>query len=293
MAAFHRRAVPHIHALIRLDPATTAGGDSEGHGPAATSGGGEHRHVTENLWESPITAAELAVLIQQSRRRVTFTVTVGSNGDATEDAQHFARCSAEGVTRRIEFGTQLVTPKTTGNHKDSETDTAGGVAGRRVAGYLAKYVTKSLAGFGIAIGRISPAAIGELDVSEHVRAILSTIAALADEGLSGIRRWLHTLGYRGHVTTKSRRYSTNMGALRAVRMRWVRESKNSAEHHDSPSSTDTGSTDEPVLWEFDRAGHVSLGDRVLVVSAALRHIEARRVGLIESRYLPVPEAVPA
>ena len=44
------RAIPHIHALIRLDPpkghattATDGSGDYNDHGPAATCGGGEPR----------------------------------------------------------------------------------------------------------------------------------------------------------------------------------------------------------------------------------------------------------
>lgn len=40
---------------------------------------------------------------------------------------------------------------------------------------------------------------------------------------------------------------------------------------------------DEVFWEFDYAGHASAGDRVLVVSAALRHIAARIAGITESR----------
>jgi hypothetical protein len=132
-------------------------------------------------------------------------------------------------------------------------------------------------------------------VSEHVRAILTTIAALADRGVTGIGRWLHTLGYRGHIATKSRRYSTSLTALRAARTRWVRHQQANqflsstvltnatARKHDSPMQSETGVGDESMVWEFDRTGNVSPGDRILVVSAALCRIESRRVGLIESR----------
>ena len=36
-----------------------------------------------------------------------------------------------------------------------------------------------------------------------------------------LRRWAHQLGYRGHVTTKSRTYSTTFTALRGERRDWV------------------------------------------------------------------------
>jgi hypothetical protein len=39
---------------------------------------------------------------------------------------------------------------------------------------------------------------------------------------------------------------------------------------------------DPILWEFDQVGLASAGDRVLVVSAALRHTQARIIGLAES-----------
>ncbi|HZE17212.1 MAG TPA: hypothetical protein VE197_16760 [Mycobacterium sp.] len=32
-----------------------------------------------------------------------------------------------------------------------------------------------------------------------------------------------------------------------------------------------------IVWEFDRAAHISAGDRVLVLSAARRHIDNRHL----------------
>ncbi len=145
-----------------------------------------------------------------------------------------------------------------------------------MAAYLAKYVTKSVADFGVGIRRMSPLAVAELDVSAHVRAILTTITGLgAHRAYQGMDRWLHTLGYRGHITTKSRLFSTTMGALRAYRATWTRQ-----QHTDHTATT----TDErrwatPTIdaneWEFDRAGLCGLGERVLILSAAQRMIEHR------------------
>lgn len=106
-------------------------------------------------------------------------------------------------------------------------------------------------------------------------------------------RWLQTLGHRGHITTKSRRYSTTMGALRAARAIWTREEamkQRAAERSTQrPCASrpceerQDGIDSDPVLWEFVQIGHTSGGDRVLVVSAALRHIQVRIVGLAEAR----------
>ncbi len=151
------------------------------------------------------------------------------------------------------------------------------LSGRRVARYLAKYVTKSLADLGISVRRLSTESIPDLDVSEHVRAILTTISDLADNGVSGIRRWLHTLGFRGHITSKSRRYSTTMTALRQRRATWTRERyAKSTEHKHNPDRRHGDDGNDLVAWEFDRAGHASLGERTLIVSAALRRIDRRR-----------------
>ncbi len=93
-----------------------------------------------------------------------------------------------------------------------------------MAAYLAKYVTKSVAEFGVGVRRMSPLAVTDLDVTAHVRAILTTITELAAQrAYEGMDRWLHTLGYRGHITTKSRLFSTTMGALRAYRATWTRQ----------------------------------------------------------------------
>ena len=113
-----------------------------------------------------------------------------------------------------------------------------------MAAYLAKYVTKSVAEFGVGIRRMSPLAVAELDVTAHVRAILTTITDLAaHRAYDGMDRWLHTLGYRGHITTKSRLFSTTMGALRAYRAAWTRQQHSqhaattmAAQHHRATAS---------------------------------------------------------
>lgn len=238
------RAIPHIHALIRLDP---------------------HDDQDQTDWESSIGASELATTIQHAARTVTLTV-----DDPT----------AESGGRTVHFGAQIDTQPLTvsaNSVKSAPPEPDSGnnqsLSGRRVARYLAKYVTKSLADLGISARRLSTEAIPDLDVSEHVRTILTTISDLADKGLPGIGRWLHTLGFRGHITSKSRRYSTTMTALRERRATWTREkTSTTSEQQNDPTDTSI----DLVAWEFDRAGHASLGDRTLIITAAMRRIQQRR-----------------
>lgn len=285
------RAIPHIHALIRLDPTTpeadhrtTGLGYHNDYGPAATSGGGEPRNDTSPTWESPITATELATLTQHAARTVSLEV-ANPNADNPD---------SDVVTVRFgdQIDTQPLSPETPWAQGEShETGSSARLSPRRVAGYLAKYVTKSLTEFGISARRLSTESIADLNVTEHVRTILTTISELAECGTAGIRRWLHTLGYRGHITTKSRRYSTTMGKLRTLRATWTRHqvAKHADPQHDPEhAEIDALIDSNQVWWEFDRAGHATPGDRTLVVSAALRHIHTRRTGLTEVRELNRP-----
>lgn len=293
------RAIPHIHALIRLDPpeghastATDCSSNHNDHGPAATCGGGECRSATGPAWEPPISAAELATLIQQAARTVTLDVQhLDTNGQS--DNPNKSDDTAPPLV--VRFGTQIDTQPLRSQNLTVPTESDPDVgmsqtSPRRVAGYLAKYVTKSLQDFGVAARRLSAEAIADLNVTDHVRAILTTIAHLAHQAhtlgidaLAGIGRWLHTLGYRGHVTTKSRRYSVTMGALRAIRATWTRQQAAndcSPQHH---SPTDPTEQRDDTWWAFDRAGHATPGDRSLVYAAALQRIDTRRVGLLEAR----------
>ena len=175
------------------------------------------------------------------------------------------------------------TPTTAGDSSAEQ----GGVA-RRVAGYLAKYVTKSVAEFGLSPARISAEAIEALELRDHVRAILTTLVGLACTGgqYAPMLSWLHTLGYRGHITTKSRRFSVTMAALRARREAWR------GQHPDhTPGGLVIGEPEEwsagpaayadPLQmvaeWSCVRVGHRCAADHYLAVSAAVRAREYRRL----------------
>ncbi|MFD5097653.1 replication initiator [Streptomyces albidochromogenes] len=98
---------------------------------------------------------------------------------------------------------------------------------RAVASYIAKYATK---GAETATGALDRplkflAELAQLDISDHARRLIRTAWTLgARKELEDLRlrAWAHMLGFRGHFSTKSRRYSTTLGALRTARAEWRR-----------------------------------------------------------------------
>jgi hypothetical protein len=240
VAEYQRRAVIHYHTLIRLD--TTDADDA----------------AEES--DSLVSAIELAALVRAAANQVRVPV-------ETSAASPAEACPP----RVLRFGAQIDTQPLTA--RDTTTEPRQGLA-RRVAAYLAKYTTKSVAEFGIAARRISPAAIADLDIPAHTRRILSTLTELAGlPGNTAMLAWLHTLGYRGHITTKSRRYSITMTALRAIRHRWRQHHAEQPEqvdsHHNAPDRpTGAIAVDELDDWRIAGAGHRDDGERLLVHTAA-------------------------
>ncbi|QXE34004.1 plasmid replication initiator protein [Streptomyces sp. GMY02] len=123
------------------------------------------------------------------------------------------------------------------------------VTDQAVAAYVAKYVSKSVGdSAGGTDHRItSPQDIALAPASGHVRALMGTcwrLGGLRELEHLHLRAWAHTLGYRGHVLTKSIRYSTTYGELRAARAR-----------HAMPSEDlgPTGITES--AWRYVGSGH--------------------------------------
>ncbi|GGV65476.1 plasmid replication initiator protein [Streptomyces longisporoflavus] len=120
-----------------------------------------------------------------------------------------------------------------------------------VAAYVAKYVSKGASETGAGTDhRISAwADIGMVPVTDHVRTLMRTcwrLGGLPEYEPLHLRAWAHTLGYRGHILTKSRAYSTTYAALRADR----------AEHegHGEPDEGVAGMVAE-AQWRYVGAGH--------------------------------------
>ncbi|MFG2815295.1 replication initiator protein RepSA [Streptomyces sp. NPDC048410] len=88
-----------------------------------------------------------------------------------------------------------------------------------VASYVAKYATKAAETTGTVDRRIgNKEALALLKVPDHparlIAACLDLHPLYPDRKL---RDWAHMLGFRGHFSTKSRRYSTTLGELRRTR----------------------------------------------------------------------------
>ncbi|WP_051467505.1 replication initiator [Actinomadura oligospora] len=121
---------------------------------------------------------------------------------------------APGVpSRRLTWGAQLdVRPITT----------SGDLTDQAVAGYIAKYATKAAECLGTLDRRIGPADnLNALPITPHARRLIAECLRLGSlEEMTALRltEWAHMLGFRGHFSTKSRRYSTTLGALRQARI---------------------------------------------------------------------------
>jgi len=254
VAEYQRRAVIHYHTVIRLDPTD----DDSATGPS----------------ERGVSTIELAALVRQAASKVRLPVALNSP----------AGPSSESEGRILRFGEQIDTQPLTAADETGKPGLA-----RRVAAYLAKYTTKSVAEFGIAARRISPAAIAELDIAAHTRRILSTLATLAaSPGHAAMAGWLHTLGYRGHITTKSRRYSVTMTALRAARHHWrinrTDQPEGAGPQCDSrkQQQDDTHAASGLGDWRILGAGHANDGERLLVHTAAHHARQHRYLARLEA-----------
>jgi len=91
----------------------------------------------------------------------------------------------------------------------------------RAAGYIAKYATKTTDG---TLALSSPfrtrQGIEHARISPHLRRLVLAAWDLDDRPKMGglrLREHAHALGFAGHLITKSQRYSTTFGALRAAR----------------------------------------------------------------------------
>jgi hypothetical protein len=115
-----------------------------------------------------------------------------------------------------------------GREADTRPITATGeLTDSKVAAYVAKYATKAAECTGTLDRRIAPAdPLDALPIREHARRHINECIRLSKlPSLEGLRlaAWAHMLGFGGHSSTKSRSYSTTLGALRTDRATHQRE----------------------------------------------------------------------
>jgi hypothetical protein len=141
----------------------------------------------------------------------------------------------------------------------------GAVTSAAVAGYIAKYATKGAEAAGAVDGRIRHAReLALLPVRRHVLRMAGTcwwLGGLPEFEPLGLRRWAHMLGYGGHFSTKSRRYSTTLTALRQAR----------TEHRADEQRAALGLADRPSVtvgrWRYAGRGY---SPEAALVAASIR-----------------------
>ncbi|MEO3755170.1 replication initiator [Streptomyces sp. B6B3] len=184
VAEYQKRGAVHFHAVIRLD-------GPEG---GATSPPG---WASAELLTDAIRAAAAAVLV---------------TGPVVDGRAH-----------AFTFGRQLDVRTI----RSADFDGGSELTDQAVAGYIAKYATK---GAETATGTLDRplrflAELAPLNISDHARRLIRaawTLGARKDLEHLRLRAWAHMLGFRGHFSTKSRRYSTTLTALRDARAEWRR-----------------------------------------------------------------------
>ncbi|MGX1492874.1 hypothetical protein RKD41_005133 [Streptomyces tendae] len=138
-----------------------------------------------------------------------------------------------------------------------------------VASYVAKYATKAAETTGTVDRRIGE--LSELDrlhLPAHTRRLIEACYQLNDAYPDRLlTRWAHMLGFRGHFSTKSRRYSTTLGALRQTRADY--RARQERRERGLPEDLDDadGSTLVLAHWTYAGQGH-SPGESWLAASIA-------------------------
>jgi len=149
----------------------------------------------------------------------------------------------------------------------------------QVAGYLAKYATKDAD----SIRDPKPGGTGR----PHLARLGTVCRNLADRARRHdhetpyllLGKWAHMLGFRGHFSTKSRRYSVTLGALRRARQRYqalVAEAQRTGEPLDVRDletrllADDTDTTLVVGSWTYHGTGWTQPGDEALALAAAAR-----------------------
>ncbi|MFD5734293.1 replication initiator [Streptomyces sioyaensis] len=203
VAEYQKRAAVHVHAVVRLD------------GPAGPAD-------PPPDWGR---SARLSIAVQAAARsavvRTSYSPAVGEHG--------------------LRWGREIdVRPLRARTENDGLTDDA-------VAAYVAKYVTKGASETAAGADRrlSSWDDIDAVSAPLNVRTLMRTcwsLGGLAEFESLRLRSWAHTLGFRGHILTKSRAYSATYAALREERVA-----------HEGYDDLPAAVTD--VFWRYVGSGH--------------------------------------
>ncbi|MFF4371570.1 replication initiator protein RepSA [Streptomyces sp. NPDC001594] len=188
-------------------------------------------------------------------------------------------------TRTLGWGTQVDVQPIGGLGHEDLTEVA-------VASYVAKYATKAAETTGTADRRIGELAeLDKLHMPAHTRRLIEACWALdvayPDRLLA---HWSHMLGFRGHFSTKSRAYSTTLGALRQTRADY-----RAAQERRERGLPDLGDSEEDstlVLAHWTFAGHGHTPGESWLAQTIARDIRTNRDAAREACAALDPEEGP-
>ncbi|WP_125773135.1 replication initiator [Antribacter gilvus] len=263
VAEFQARGMVHFHALVRLDGPNTAPKD------ARLSGAGN---------PAPLDGQALQAAVEHAIQAVEFTAPPVDGADAP---------------RSLSFGAQWDVRIVRTGLPDNP-DGTDGLTPEQVAGYLAKYSTKSTGA--------DPAA-----PRPHLARMVQTARWLAERAATACRtwdgpdrndddgcwcgecvtgpyrllgKWARMLAFRGHFSSKSRAYTISLGRLRTARARYARlraEADRAGEPldlADLEARLLAADAEETTLvigsWDFHGSGWLNTGDKALADAAAAR-----------------------
>lgn len=239
VAEYQDRGMVHFHALVRLD-----GPD----GPGSPS---------------PVDGEQFAHVIDQAARSVAVSV---------------AGIDPDDKPRTLAWGQQLDIRIVRDGARTDDPD--GPLAAEQVAGYLAKYATKDANSIRTP-GTSRP----------HLARLSQTCRRLAERAaehatITGrpspyrlLAKWSHMLGFRGHFSSKSRRYSVTLGRLRRARQRFQQALADAARAGEPLDTRDLEARlladDEDTTlvvgsWAYQGTGWTNPGDEALALAAAAR-----------------------
>jgi hypothetical protein len=222
---FQVRGVVHYHALIRLD----------GYNPDCPNA------IVPA--DPQVTRTMLADLVTDAFRRTAFTTPAHpANSDRGW---------------RIAWGDK-------GLDLQHVNAPGGDVNLAEVAGYVAKYTTKSTEVTGQTLHRVDELTI-DIHATPHThtgRLIRACWDLGSHDGWTRLRRWAHQYGYGGHITTKSRAFSVTLGFIRHQRTIWRRT-------QGQPHTWDDEQTDRVIYrLGYHATGWITTGDAQLANTAA-------------------------
>ncbi|PBC97430.1 hypothetical protein BX281_5456 [Streptomyces sp. Ag82_O1-15] len=223
VAEYQKRGAVHFHAVIRFD------------GPDGPDTPPPYWATLDLLTDAiRAAAARVAVDVPPARYR--------------PDPDQPARREP---ARTLRWGTQLDVQRIKAFGDGEE------LTEQAVASYVAKYATKAAETTGAVDRRVgNKEALVLLEVPDHPRrlmeACLDLHALYPDRKL---RDWAHMLGFRGHFSTKSRRYSTTLGALRQVRADYRAAQQRAALGLPDPDDNPEATTLVLSHWTYAGHGH--------------------------------------